>query len=369
MLPNEIGAFHQLASMRSLVGLDQEGMLDRSLFRPDANQETLPFDGAESEYLSPAGDRVAIEILKFHQDSDAYSFLTLVARKMRETDPGARIASGGIGTASVISPGHVAFCKGTAFIRVTNRKARPQSSESVVALARLFADRLDKSEGDIPVLLKHLPDWQTALAAAVYVVSPQALRNEVKSPRVLDALSFAGGAEAVTANYGQSQLVIVEFNTPQLAEDNDRRITAKLQELRSQEQAVPSAYRRVGNYSVFVFNAPDEQSAKQLIDRVKYEQVVQWLGDNPNILARAAAAEREFVTTTLGVFVSVVKASGLAIVLCFGVGGFFGALLFRWRRAQQVATEAYSDAGCMLRLNIDEMTADTDPPKLIGPGT
>jgi hypothetical protein len=369
MLPRDIGAFHQLPSLRPLVGLDKEGMLDRSLFRPDLNPEALPFDGAETEYLSPAGDRLTIEILTFHQDSDAYSFLTLVARKMRETDPGEQLAPGGVGTASVISPGQVAFFRGTTFVRVTIKKARPQSSESAVALARLFADRLDKSDGEIPVLLKHLPDWQTALPAAVYVVSPQALRNEVKNPTVLDALNFAGGAEAVAANYGPSQLVIVEFSTPQLAEDNDRRIAAKLQELRSQGLAVPSAYRRVGNYSVFVFDAPDEQSAKQLIDRVKYEQVVQWLGENPNILARAAAAEKEFVNTTLGVFVSVVKASGLAIVLCFGVGGFFGALLFRWRRAQPGATDAYSDAGGMLRLNLDEMTAETDPAKLIGPGT
>jgi hypothetical protein len=368
MLPNDIGGFHQLPSMRPLVDLAKEAMLDPSFFRSEANQERIPFIGAETEYLSSDGDRLTVEILKFHQDSDAYSFLTLVARKMRETGATEPIASGGIGTASVISPNQIAFFKGTTFVRVTNTDTKPQSSASVAALSRLFADRLDKGEGDIPVLLKHLPDWQTAQATAVYAVSPQALRNEVKNQPVLDAVSFEGGAEAVAANYGPAQLVIVEFNTPQLASDNDRRITAKIQELRSQGQAVPTAYRRVGNYSVFVFNAPDEQAANQLIDEVKYQQVVQWLGNDPNILAKAKAAEREFVDTTLGVFVSVVKASGLAIVLCFGVGGLFGALLFSRRRAQQTSTQAYSDAGGMLRLNIDEMTASSDPGRLLGPG-
>src|SRR6266852_2587216 len=76
----------------------------------------------------------------------------------------------------------------------------------------------------------------------------------------------------VVSNYGPSQLVIVEFTTPQFASDNDRRITAKIHELKNQGQPVPTAYRRVGNYSVFVFNAPDEQTAKQLIDQVKYQQ-------------------------------------------------------------------------------------------------
>jgi hypothetical protein len=70
----------------------------------------------------------------------------------------------------------------------------------------------------------------------------------------------------------------------------------------------------------------------------------------------------------LGTFVSVVKASGLAAVLCFGVGGIFGVLLFTKRRAQHAAQRAFSDAGGMMRLNIDELSADTHNPRLIGPG-
>ena len=159
--------------------------------------------------------------------------------------------------------------------------------------------------------------------------------------------------------------MIVEFNTPQLAGDNDRRIIEKIHELWNQGQPAPTAYRRVGNYSVFVFNAPNDQTANQLIDQVKYEQVVQWLGDNPNWLKDA---QRRYTETTLGVFVSVVKASGVAAVLCFGIGGFFGALLFARRRAQQKRAEAYSDAGGMMRLNLDEIAAETNTGKLIGSG-
>jgi hypothetical protein len=121
----------------------------------------------------------------------------------------------------------------------------------------------------------------------------------------------------------------------------------------------------VGNYGVFVFNAPDERAANELIDQVKYQQVVQWLGDDPNWLRDA---QRHYTETMLGTFVSVVKASGLAAVLCFGVGGIFGVLLFTRRRAQHAAQRAFSDAGGMMRLNLDELSADTHNPRLLGPG-
>ena len=150
-------------------------------------------------------------------------------------------------------------------------------------------------------------------------------------------------------------MLIVEFNTPQLASENDRRITARIQELWKLGQPAPSAYRRVGNYSVFVFNAPDEQTAKQLIDQVHYEQVVSWLGENPNILRQA---QERYIDTTLGVLVTVLKASGYALVGCLGLGGLVGALLFGYRRSQQKAFSAYSDAGGMMRLNLDELSAN-----------
>jgi hypothetical protein len=150
-------------------------------------------------------------------------------------------------------------------------------------------------------------------------------------------------------------VLLVEFHTPQLATENDQRIIARIQELWRLGQRAPTAYRRVGNYAVFVFDAPDEQTAKQLIDQVKYEQVVSWLGENPNILREA---QERYVDTTLGVLVTVLKASGYALVGCLGIGGLIGGLLFTYRRSQQKEVSAYSDAGGMLRLNLDELTAD-----------
>jgi hypothetical protein len=111
-----------------------------------------------------------------------------------------------------------------------------------------------------------------------------------------------------------------------------------------------------------VFDAPGEQTATELIDQVKYEQVVQWLGDNPYWLKEA---EKRYAETTLGVLVAVVKASGLTLITCFGLGGLIGAILFNRRRARQTTADAFSDAGGMLRLNLDDMTPQTDPARLL----
>ena len=213
---------------------------------------------------------------------------------------------------------------------------------------------------DMPVLIKHLPNWESVQKQSKYIVTIEDLKTVVANQPVLDSVSFEGGTEAVTANYAQGQLLIVEFSTPQFSVENDQRIAAKIQELKTNSQPVPTAYRRVGNYSVFVFNGRDEGSANQLIDQVHYQKVVQWLGEDPHLYERL---QRYFTQTTAGVLVAVLKSSGLSLLACLAIGGIFGYLLFRQRRAR--ASELYSDAGGSVRLNLDELTHDTDASRLL----
>lgn len=317
----------------------------------------------ERNYRSVNGEILFVMVLITPSDSSAYALLTTgegYTKLLQPRGEGVR----DLGTLGYSSPNGVSFIKGPAYVGINSKRQRPDTT-AMIELARELSALMDKGEGDIPVLVKHLPDWQKAAREAHYAVDLGPLKHLVPDQPILEALDFEGGTEAVEAKYGSSQLVIVEFTTPQLAGDNDRRITETIHNLWKEGRPAPTAYRRVGNYSVFVFNAPNEQTANQLIDQVQYEQVVQWLGDNPNWLKDA---QRRYTETTLGVFVSVVKASGLAAVLCFGIGGFVGALLFARRRAQQTKTTAYSDAGGMMRLNLDELTAETDAARLIGTG-
>jgi uncharacterized protein DUF6599 len=310
-------------------------------------------EGNHYEYVSSNGERFAVDVTQTASEAKAYEMLSLAAAE-------ARVEIGNaVGTAEFSSKDQITFFKGNDVVRISSVK--PDASlTSLNDLATSLSETLDKGDGDIPVLIKHLPNPDEAQKNAIYLNSFDTLTSLAPQQPVLTAVKAGGNADATLASIGTSKMLLIEFNTPQLATENDERIIARIHELWNLGQPAPTAYRRVGNYSVFVFDAPDEQTAKQLIDQVKYEQVVSWLGENPNILRRA---EERYINTTLGVLVAVLKASGYALVGCFGIGGLIGALLFTYRRSQQKAVTAYSDAGGMLRLNLDELTA-TDTRKL-----
>ncbi len=363
MFPPDLGSFHlEPLSIRPLVTFAGQVNLQSDYFASKAGQDQPSLVlGGEAEYSSADGDKLLIEILKLQSDDEAYSLLTLAVRKMDDAIQSRGLRFGDVGTADVTTAESVTFFKGQIFARVT--KESNNSSDQAVSLARLLAATFDKGAGDIPVLVKHLPDWESAQRNAIYAVNIGAIREAISNQPILNEISFEGGTEAVTATYGQSQLVIIEFTTPQFAGDNDRRIVTKIQELQDQRQPAPTAYRRVGNYSVFVFNAPDEKIANQLIDRVKYEHVVQWLGDDPHLFERL---ERYYAETTAGALVAVLESSGLSLLVCLGIGGLIGTLLFRHRRAQRATR--YSDAGGSVRLNLDELTTKRDSGRLLGRG-
>jgi hypothetical protein len=362
MFPSQLGGFHLIGQVHQTLASDSVQMVVRDASPIDFGSKLLVFD-AEAEYASPEGERLIVVALRFENESAAYSRFTAYRKYARDHGQIPEQMES-VGTASVFASGQrLGFFKGSTFIGVTPSNSK--SGGQLMAFGRSFAATLDKGEGDIPVLVKHLPNWEVAQRDAQYAVSARILLDAVPDQPILSEVGFEGGTEAVTANYGQSQLVIVEFTTPQFASDNDRRITAKIQELKNQGQPTPTGYRRVGNYSVFVFNATDEKTANALIDQVKYEQVVHWLGDDPHLYERV---QRYVLQKTGGVVIAVLESSGLSVLLCVGVGGLFGALLFRRRRrARQRQGEAYSDAGGMVRLNLDEATEGDAARLLQGP--
>lgn len=316
-------------------------------------------------YVSPKGEKLEAQLFRTQSDSAAYSLLSY--NRFRHGARAQAAASDdleGIGMVALGSDEGIFFYKGAAFVIVKSSSATERVE--LVNFARSLAGLLDEGSGEIPVLVKHLPDWEQAEGRAVYAVTQHALKEFVPNQPVLDAVSFEGGTEAVTATYeGGARLVVVEYATPQLAFDGDAAVVARIAGLRGEGQPVPSAYKRIGNYGVFVFDAPNEQAASALVDKVTYEKDVRWLGENPHAVERA---NRAWLNMSTSVIVNTVKATGLAIVICLTIGGVFGGWIFMRRRAQAALTEKFSDAGGMLRLNIDELSAQNNPARLIGQG-
>lgn len=313
---------------------------------------------AGRDYFSPDGRRLVVNVATTRTESAAYSLLTYLTRNAAVSSEPRAVA---IGTAGVVSGRNIYFFRGSNCAIVGAPDTSTASLDEGLTLARALAASLHKGEDEIPVLVKHLPDSQNA--RPLFAVSLATLETIVPGQPIIRELSFEGGTEAVAASYGQSQLVIVEFTTPQFSVDNDQRIWTKISELKRQGQPIPTAYRRVGNYSVFVFNAPDEKTANELLEQVDYEQVVQWLGDDPYLYQRL---EKYLAQTSAGVLVAVVTSSGLSLVICASLGALIGTLLFRHRRAQKAAL--YSDAGGSVRLNLDDLTGPSNPARLLGSG-
>jgi len=338
-IPDKLGKFHARGPI-STTGQEP------------VEQERLSF--VYRNYLSPSGKTYRIEFSEAASPSAAYALLT-------NAKGSSEIKADSAGMISVTTGRSILFCKGSHFVGVFPYDGANPNEAEISELATAYAQHLD-GESNFPVLVKHLPEWETVAPRAGYAITQRSIKKFLPDKSILDVVSFEGGAEAVVAQYDTGKLVIIEFNTPQIATTNDQSILVKLNELKTTVPPagtpLPPAYRRVGNYAVFVFDAPSEQAASQLIDQVKYEQTVQWLGENPFSYEKAT---REFTETTLAVFVNVVKTSGLALVSCLAVGGFFGALLFRFRRAQQRARDAFADSDAMLRLNLDELTPESDP--------
>ncbi|QQS31735.1 MAG: hypothetical protein IPM50_08550 [Acidobacteriota bacterium] len=209
------------------------------------------------------------------------------------------------------------------------------------------------SENDgTPVLMKHLPNWEAVIDSAIFVSNVDDLRAALGDRPVFRHLEFIPGTEAVAAAYEPGKLLIVEFMTPQASVDADNKILAEL----AANNDGSTFYRRVGNYNAFVFDASNSRAAEALLDEIKYQKQVQWLGENPFQID----PERAFVLTTRDIFVSTVLFIVMGLGLAVMIGIIVGAAYFQSSDRRRARMTAHSDAGGMTRLNLDGLTAEPE---------
>ena len=217
----------------------------------------------------------------------------------------------------------------------------------------------ERSEADgVPVLVKHLPDWEAVRPQSKFATNSSELKTALPGRPVLDLVDFTAGTEAVTAPYPAGQLVIIEYSSPQLSVEADNNFKNFL----AQNSDGRTFYKRTGNYNIFVFDAGDEAAANALIGEVKYEKNVQWLSGDPFLFHKM---ERAFVNQTTDLFFSTVEVIGLGILLAMLGGLVAGYIYFLVRERQRQTFHEFSDAGGMIRLNLDGLTPDIAPNRLL----
>lgn len=223
-----------------------------------------------------------------------------------------------------------------------------------------FKSQEVSEEDGIPVLIKHLPDWENARNRAVYTNNVNDLRNALGTRSVFELIDFAGGTEAVTAPYDAGKLLIVEYTNPQVSIEADNLFKQRLAET---SQDPPTVYRRIGNYNAFVFDVADEAAAHALLDQIKYEKVVQWLGEDPYAQQKA---DRFFAIRAADIFLSTsfIIVGGMGIAVLTGI--CVGLVFFRMREQERASMTAFSDAGGMTRLNLDDLAEMPSSKRLLG---
>jgi len=244
------------------------------------------------------------------------------------------------------------FCVGALFLASHIVFAQEKS------VSQLKSQEVSESDG-VPVLIKHLPDWEKVRANVTHTNDVNDLRKALGDRPVFDLIDFSGGTEAVAAPYSQGKLLIIEYNTPQGSVEADGKFNQRLAEI---GQNSPIFYRRIGNYNAFVFDASDEASANALLDQVKYEKMVQWLGTDPFLLKRAERAIVQglsdvFIATTLTIV------GGIGVSLLTGI--IVGLFVFYMREQKRSTMVEFSDAGGMTRLNLDKLTPEISTDRLL----
>ncbi|HXU37460.1 MAG TPA: DUF6599 family protein [Blastocatellia bacterium] len=271
------------------------------------------------------------------------------------------------GSEGVLFDDHLVFYKGRFFVRISDATHRSIHSTLLgydSPIARALAAEIKSGNPAIAraALLDSLPASGMVADSQRYFLGPESLGSYVEHGR--DMFDFAGDTEAVAAQYNQPddksaaagsvaaspqilKIAIVEYHTPQFATDAMTRATGYLSSLPENEQQ-QIILKRVGNYVVEAVNARDRAMAESLVNSVQYPYTVKWLRNplwptnDPFRVQKAA----QMLVSTFGLL-------GLILGTVLVVGSVFGTTIFLKRRKRQ--QEVFSDAGGMLRLDIDQL--------------
>src|SRR6266849_4921213 len=145
LLPDKVG---------SLTAVDQARISAHGIFDLVSPEEVEASSNAERMYWDAQGSTFNVHLIQTGSDSGAYALLT------RFADGKIDIKTGIVGTASIVDSGTVTFYKGTNVVEILGADKAPSSPDRLLSVARTFATALPDADADIPVLVKHLPNWQ-----------------------------------------------------------------------------------------------------------------------------------------------------------------------------------------------------------------
>lgn len=375
MLPGRLAGFTATSEVTPVEG---DRFADLVSDQAKAFQEYRILAAAFRQY-----GNLRVEVFQTRNQSSAFGLFTYVSGHSREAEEN-------IGSGGALVAGDVVFWKGSYFVRVAAKQPPRASRGAAIAMARALANAID-SPGEAvvrPALLESLPALQMIPGSERYFLGPESLGEYVERGR--EMFVFPGDAEAVLAEYNQTTatgplgqgaansaadnsnsaaraempvsqaaltLIIIEYHTPQFASDAFVSLSRFVESLPEEERS-QILFEREGNYLVKAAKVRNRELAQTLMASIQYPYTVKWLRNplwptnDPFRMEKTA----QMLVSTFGLL-------GLILLTVLLFGSAFGATIFLKRRKRQ--QEVFSDAGGMLRLEIDpfESTLLGLPPK------
>jgi hypothetical protein len=379
LLPDTL-AGHKSTGVPKLIARDQLGDLVGD--KATVYQEYRVISAVSREYAG-----VRVDVFETRNQFAALGLFQFNNGSSKVGNSGAEI-----GADSARIDGGFLFRKGNLFVRVADRNPKPARGTSTVhqALARAVADAIGPASPAVtsPPLLDSLPADSLVPRSQRYFLGPESLNAVVERGR--EMFEFVGDTEAVVGEYaridaqgagnaqghasgqtsGQTgagavarpalnsiaapvKLVIVECHTPEFATDELARVTSYISSLPDAERQ-RIIFKRTGNYIVVAVNIDDHEFAEGLINSVQYPYTVKWLR-NP----LWAVNDPFRMEKTADMLLSTFGLLGLILLTVLVGGTIFGTSVFLRRRRQQ--REVFSDAGGMLRLDIEPFVLALPP--------
>ena len=331
--------------VRAAEPLPRDLLADRLGSRAATSAVTTPRDEAaavadqlsQRAYGSRRYGDLSVALYEMPDEATAYAML----RFLRPADA----AMAAIGDDAWVSGAETA-------VRVGNYAAIVEGGDAAARedLASSLVERLGRPAPSAP-LLAELPAASQVEGSARYVPSFESLRR-LRPDLVEDVYRFgAGGADAAVADYVQPgaepfRLVLVDYQTPQLAADAERSLIAYFEAL-PPEIRERRILRREGNYMLEATGVTDRAAAQQVLGGVKYSFAIKMLrGENPfdglNLNTETYKAAM--------IFINSFKFVGLGFLGAMMCGLVIGTIVFRRRKL--AAANMFSDAGGMTHLDI-----------------
>jgi Family of unknown function (DUF6599) len=276
-----------------------------------ANLKEAGLRSFEERSYNDGKEDLKVALYTFNDPTGAYEFYT------QSIAPG--MESGGIGDESALDAHSGTLLVGNLVIELGPFSAL--DPKSLTGLLSALKPAVDKTP--FPQLKSYLPDHWRVFGSEKYALGPTGFRSAMNSlgqaafANLANDVGFESKAEAILARYqgehGSGVLLLLEYPTPQLAE----------QHLRHLREALPEAAKREGvtverktSLLSMVFAPSSPLHAQAIRDAVNYETQVTWNESSHT------ATDPPIVVIMVKIFLF----TGLFLGVATGVGIAFGGL-------------------------------------------